>query len=409
MIITTVSSLVIPNLPHMEFDTDRPVKPIYKPEIYCWLALFLCYPLVNFVSLFYGSLQVLPVLLLTSLLLFPVYFLYARVIVTTFVFTRRYVLFSVLCTALYIGVIFFLMLIYSFVNFDNNTTPLFQSYFTFSPATIIRESLWFLINIAFATGIAFLKNNVDEKEIIAALEKDNVNLKLKYLRSQLNPHFFFNTLNSIYSLSLQKSDQTPDVVIKLADLMRYMIYDCDKEKIPLNKEIAFIQNYIDIEKIRYKADVRFTVEGETEGIMIEPFLFISFIENGFKHAFDSTYNDAFIYITIKTSAGQIVLNVINNTSADLATQAKRIPVGTGIRNSKTLLEMTYPDAYALDIIQTDKVEKRTSDLRMKHAKERLEVLYPDSHTLDVILSRNAFTVSLIIKTSQRDKVHYSRR
>ena len=80
-----------------------------------------------------------------------------------------------------------------------------------------------------------------------------------------------------------------------------------KKKFLLNKEIEFIQNYIEIEKIRYNADVRFTVEGETEGIMIEPFLFISFIENGFKHAFNNAYSNAFIYITIKAEPGQIAL------------------------------------------------------------------------------------------------------
>lgn len=396
----------------MEFDNDRPVKPVYKTEIVYWIAVCLFYPLINFVSFFYGDIRYLLLLLLVSVLLFPVYFLYARVVVPTFGFTKRYVWLSTICIALYIVVLLLLMLIYSFVHVDENNAPLsrsIQAYFTFFPATIARETLWFVVNMVFATSIAWLKNHHDEKELIAFLKKDNANTKVKYLRSQLNPHFFFNALNSIYSLSLQKSDKTPDVVIKLADLMRYMIYDCDNEKIPLTKEIAFIRNYIDIEKMRYKADVRFTVEGDTEGIMIEPYLFISFIENGFKHAFDSAYNDAFIYITIKVSAGQIVLNVINNTSADLAMQAKRIPVGTGIRNSKSLLEMVYPDSYSLDIIQTDKVEQRWSALRMKHARERLEVLYPDSHTLDVILSRNAFTVSLILKTEQLDKVHRSRR
>jgi two-component system LytT family sensor kinase len=392
----------------MEFDNDRPVKPLYKPEIYYWIAVCLLYPLINFVSFFFRDIRFLPMLILVGVVLFPFYFLYARVVVPGFLFTKRYMLFSIICVALYIAVIAFLMFVYSFVHLDESVFPFsrsMQAYFTLSTAGILRESLWFIVNIVFATSIAFIKRNADEKEIIASLEKDNANIKVKYLRSQLNPHFFFNTLNSIYSLSLQKSDKTPEVVIKLADLMRYMIYDCDQEKIPLDKEIEFIKNYIDIEKIRYKADVRFTVEGESDGIMIEPFLFISFIENGFKHAFDSTYNDAFIYVTIKIIPGQIVLNVINNTSADLATQAKRIPVGTGIRNSKSLLEMVYPDSYSLDIIQTDKVEKRKSEIRMKHAKERLEVLYPDSHTLDVILSRNAFTVSLILKTDQLDKVH----
>jgi len=137
-------------------------------------------------------------------------------------------------------------------------------------------------------------------------------------------------------------------------------------------------------------------------------LFISFIENGFKHAFNNSYNDAFIYITIKTEPRQIVLNVINNTNIDLETQAKRMS-GTGMKNSKSLLELAYPDSYALDIIQTDKEEKRESELRIKNAKKRLEALYPDSHTLDVILSKNAYTVSLIIKTDSLDKMYNSRR
>jgi LytS/YehU family sensor histidine kinase len=175
----------------------------------------------------------------------------------------------------------------------------------------------------------------------------------------------------------------------------------------LNKEIEFIKNYIEIEKIRYKADVRLAVEGDTDGIMIEPFLFISFIENGFKHAFDNTYSNAFIYITIKAEKEQVTLSVVNNTNLELEMQAKRIH-GTGIKNSKSILELLYPASYALDMIQTDMEEDRKNELRIKHARERLESLYPDSHTLDVILSNNAFTVSLIIKPGLRDKMYHSR-
>jgi two-component system LytT family sensor kinase len=393
----------------MEYDTDRLVKPLYKAEIFYWILAFLFYPLVNFVSFFYKDVIFLPILLLVSLLLFPFYFLYAKAIIPWLFFSKRHIWFGFISVGVYGIIIALLRLLYSFVHLDENPLQLlqsFQPYFTFSSSTFIRESLWLFINIIFATGIAFLRKNFDEKDIIAKLEKDNANFKLKYLRSQLNPHFFFNTLNSIYSLSLRKSDKTPEVVVKLADLMRYMIYDCDEEKILLDKEIEFIRNYIDIEKIRYKADVRFSVEGETKGIMIEPFLFISFIENGFKHAFNNSYKDAFIYVTIKTAPGQIILNVINNTDLDLETQAKKMP-GTGIKNSRSLLELVYPESYALDIIQTDKDEIRKSDLRITNAKKRLETLYPDSHTLDVILSKNAYTVSLLIKTGPLDKMHDS--
>ncbi len=178
---------------------------------------------------------------------------------------------------------------------------------------------------------------------------------MRYIRAQLNPHFLFNTLNSIYSLSLQKSERTPELVIKLADIMRFLIYECNEEKIPLNKEIDFIRNYIEIEKIRYKADTRFTVEGITDGVLIEPFLFISFIENGFKHALDNSFAEPFIYIHLRVEERQIVLNVINSTNTDLETQAKRI-TGKGISSSRSLLELLYPDAFALDIIQVEKEE-----------------------------------------------------
>jgi LytS/YehU family sensor histidine kinase len=301
------------------------------------------------------------------------------------------------------------MLIYSFFSADGNPNPIFQSlqpYCSYSSTTFMRESLWILVNTIFATNIAFLKKSFDEEELVKALEKDNIAFKVKYLRSQLNPHFLFNTLNSIYSLSLQKSDKTPEIVVKLADLMRYMIYDCSEEKVPLYKEIEFIRNYIEIEKIRHKADIRFTVEGEIEDVMIEPLLFISFIENGFKHAFDNSFRNTFIYITIKVEPEQIILTVVNNTNIDVETQAKRID-GSSIKKSRSVLEMLYPQSHALDIIQTDKEEQRKSKLRLKHAKDRLESLYPDSHTLDVILSNNAFTVSLILKTKQLDKMHYS--
>jgi LytS/YehU family sensor histidine kinase len=273
-----------------------------------------------------------------------------------------------------------------------------QAYFTYGYPTIIRESFWIMINMSIAIAIFFIKQALDEKEQLLLAQRDNTLFRLRYLRAQLNPHFLFNTLNSIYSLSLQKSDRTPEVVVKLADIMRYLIEDCNEPKILLTKEIEFIRNYLEIEKMRHKADIRFTVEGETEGIMIEPFLFISFIENGFKHALDNSYDNSFIYITLKSEPGQITLTVINNTNIDIETQSKKIQ-GTGIKNSKNLLELLYPGEYALNIIQTDTQEKRRSMTRLKNARERLKSLYPDSHTLDVILSNNAFTVSLIIKSS----------
>ena len=379
----------------MEFDNDRIVKRAYRIEFFYLALLILINPLVNGLIFFVNDLRMWPVLLLVSLVVFPSYVLYSRVIVAKFLLrqSRFNILPAVIFFLIMLG---FLYVFYSLIlNFS--LLGIERAYFDFNYKTIIRESLWIIINMALATAIPFIKEALDEKDMITVLQKDNTFYKLRYLRAQLNPHFLFNTLNSIYSLSLQKSDKTPGVVVRLADIIRYLIYECNEEKIPLNKEIDFIRNYIEIEKIRYNADIRFTVEGETDHVMIEPFLFISFIENGFKHALDNSFNEPFIYIMIKVSPGRIVLNVINNSHTDLEVQAKRIN-GKGLSSSKSLLELLYPDLYDLDIIQTEKEESRQNSLRIRNARERLENLYPDSHTLDVILKNNTFTVSLIIKS-----------
>jgi len=379
----------------MEYDNDRIRRHTNKAEIVFWCALVLAAPLINFITVFLPEPVTGLVLLLVSLILFPAYLLYSRVIMPMFFLRERPGLFILVTFGCFLVVQLLIFSIYALIlNFP--LTPLASSYFSFHFGPIIRESLWAMLNMFLAAGTFFIRKANDEKDLMAGVLKDNTFFKLRYLRAQLNPHFLFNTLNSIYSLSLQKSERAPEMVVKLADIMRYLIYECNEEKILLDKEIEFIRNYIEIEKVRYKADIRFTVEGMTKDILIEPFLFISFVENGFKHALDNSFAEPFIYITLKVGPEQIVLNVINSTNSDLGMQAKRIN-GKGISNSRSLLELLYPDAYELDIIQTEKEENRTSLLRMRNAKERLESLYPDSHTLDVILSKNAFTVSLIIK------------
>jgi sensor histidine kinase YesM len=379
----------------MEYDNDRKIIPPHKTEIFCWIIFALICPAINAVTFFWFDAIFWPALLISSLITLPVYFFYSRMIVAQLLFNKKYVAFAFACIAFFIFVQFITLGINSIIlQFPLSLSE--QFYLSSSFRVVVRDGLWSFVNIFLATAIAFIKKLFDEKIMMEGLQKDNTMFRLKYLQSQLNPHFLFNTLNSIYSLSLQKSDKAPDVIVKLADIMRYLIYECNEPKILLDKEIEFIQNYIEIEKTRYNADVRFTIEGETSGIMIEPFLFISFIENGFKYAMNDDTPNPFVYINIKIEPQRIILNVVNNTNIDVATQAKRIN-GTSIRNSKNLLEILYPDSHALNIIQTNIETPQKSLLRMKNARERLEIFYPDSHTLDAILSNNSFTVSLVVK------------
>lgn len=380
----------------MEYDNDKPRKRAPRLEIFYWILLAFLQPLTSGIL----GLSTAPagwlLLLLVSSLVFPAYLIFAKIVGPALgVRARRRFAWLVSILSFLVIQAFLLMAYSLFLKFS--LKPAERAYFDLTGLHLIREAWWTVVNMALSIAIFYIRKADDEKDRLAEMKTENTFFQLRYLRAQLNPHFLFNTLNSIYSLSLQKSERTPEVVVRLADIMRYLIYECNEDKIPLDKEIEFIRNYIEIEKIRHSADIRFTVEGETAGLMIEPFLFISFIENGFKHAMDHTFNDPFIYITLRVGSGQLTLNVLNSTNADLELQAKKLN-GMGISHSRTLLELLYPASYDLDIIQTEKDETRTSKLRLHNARERLESLYPDAHTLDVILNKSTFTVSLIVKT-----------
>jgi two-component system, LytTR family, sensor kinase len=380
----------------MEYDNDRLRRRTTRAEITCWVLVAFLSPVTDSIAILHLHKIDWIAAFVISGIVFPLYLLYAHLMGTSF-FARSRKAFSVILFGLFLLVISGLILtIYSVVK-NPNVQSTVMTYLALNTFTLYRVFGWVTINMSLSTLAFNIGRSIEQNEELRAVKKESSFFQLRYLRAQLNPHFLFNTLNSIYSLSLQKSDRAPEVVVRLADIMRYLIYECDEETIPLDKEIDFIRSYIEIEKIRHQADIRLTVEGATSGVRIEPFLFISFIENSFKHAMDNSFNEPFIYITIKVGNGQLTLNVINSTDADLELQAKRIN-GKGIAHSRSLLELLYPKSFDLDIIQTEKDESRTSQLRLRNARERLEVLYPDSHTLDVILNKSSFTVSLILKT-----------
>ena len=379
----------------MEYDNDRLRRRTTRTETLCWVLVVILSPLVDSIAVLYFDPVYWLLALLVSGIAFPCYLIFSHLMEAPFIARRK--AFPILLSALSFLVVAGLILtIYSLLN-NLNVRPEEHAYLSLTTGTLYRVSAWVAFNMTLSLLAFHTRRSIEQNEELQTAKKESSFFQLRYLRAQLNPHFLFNTLNSIYSLALQKSDRAPEVVVRLADIMRYLIYECDEESILLDKEIEFIRNYIEIEKIRHQADIRLTVEGVTSGVRIEPFLFISFIENSFKHAMDNSFNEPYIYITIKVGNGQLTLNVINSMDADLELQAKRIN-GKGIAHSRSLLELLYPSSFDLDIIQTQKHESRSSQVRLRNARERLETLYPDSHTLDVILNKSSFTVSLILKT-----------
>jgi hypothetical protein len=226
-----------------------------------------------------------------------------------------------------------------------------------------RFPLFFLLNHNFLQFIIVLIFSLLLKirERLKKTEIEKTNAELSYLKAQINPHFLFNTLNSIYSLAILKSDKTADAVVKLSEMMRYVLNDSNSNFISLKNELNYITNYIDLQRMRLTPNVKlnYAHEGIVLDKKIAPLILIPFIENAFKHGVNSEENSE-IDIAIIVSETTIKLSVKNNC------------VST---NNQTL---------------------NKSGLGIENTKQRLNLLYPKNHLLNIAEVDNSFVVSLII-------------
>jgi hypothetical protein len=179
---------------------------------------------------------------------------------------------------------------------------------------------------------------------VKTLESKKTKAELSLLKNQINPHFFFNTLNNLYGLTVEKSDDAPSVVLKLSDMMRYTIYMSKKEFIPLKDEVEYLKNYIDLHKIRYqkKVDIQFTYSNVTD-YQIAPLLYVIALENAFKHGAEKLTENAFIHVNLSTSEGTILFEIENNFEKPESKQDS----GIGLDNLKQRLQLLYTNKYEL--------------------------------------------------------------
>jgi len=190
--------------------------------------------------------------------------------------------------------------------------------------------------------------------------KKQVESELSLLKSQINPHFLFNVLNSIYALSLKKSDNTPNIVLRLSDMLRYMLYEARQEKVALEKELEMIENYIDIEKVRIGSgqQLSLTVNGDPAAYRIAPMLLLPFVENAVKHGIDSMSEHAYAHIAVTIEEGMLQFYCSNN--------------------------FRQPGA------------QRTGGIGLENVGKRLELIYPGRHSLQVKTESTIFTVTLTL-------------
>ena len=182
------------------------------------------------------------------------------------------------------------------------------------------------------------------------VENEKLIAELNFLKEQINPHFLFNTLNNIYYLAYTKSDNTTEVIAKLSQMMRYMIYESNHQQVDLTKEIEYMQSYVSLERLRLndQIPIDFKVEGNPSGIKVAPLILITFLENAFKHGVTGSNKSAWVNLSLKVDGKDCVYTVENSKSNGVTSEHGKSS-GIGLQNVRRRLELTYPEKYTLEV------------------------------------------------------------
>lgn len=309
----------------------------------------------------------------TNLIGFPIHmtlcYLNIYFLMPKFLFKRKYIAYvGLLFTALFIMLLAKFNLTYYLVSenvWPEGTEVISRLTFNYSVDMMIGE----LYVITFVTAIKITMDWLKEHKRVTDLEKAQLETELLFLRTQISPHFFFNTLNNIYSLSLEGSKKTPKVILKLSELMRYFLYETKKSKQSLEKEILCIQNYLDLERIRFdeKLEVNMTISGDIKNKKIAPMLLLSFIENAFKHGANKNIGKIKIDIDFKIKNDFLYFTISNPIPAKLhQSEKENYTGGIGLQNVKKRLALGYKkEDYNLKIEEKNKLFTVVLKIKLK--------------------------------------------
>ncbi|WP_323027819.1 sensor histidine kinase [Gelidibacter japonicus] len=327
----------------MTFTSKRIYKISFWHHIIFWVVYFL-FNTFRWGSYFNDYLYSLKTNLIgfpihITLCYFNIYFLMPK-----FLFKRRYIPYIILIiSAIYLMVLAKFNLTYFLISnnvWPEGPEPINHLTLNYTVDMMIGE----LYVITFVTAIKVTLDFLKEQKRVADLEKDQLETELLFLKSQISPHFFFNTLNNIHSLALEKSNKTSKIILRLSELMRYLLYETKSKRQSLEKEIICIQNYLDLEKIRHddQLEINMSISGDMEDKEIAPILLLTFVENAFKHGvsknigvikvdIDFTIEEDFLYFTITNPLPAVseFKNEINHSS------------GIGLENVKKRLNLGY--------------------------------------------------------------------
>jgi len=239
--------------------------------------------------------------------------------------------------------------------------------FSLAMQASLRDQVTTLPIVAgFAVMIKLIKRWWLKQKETEQLAREKSKAELQLLKSQIHPHFLFNTLNNIYFFALTNSKQTPEMIKKLSSMLYYILNECDQPVVPLSKEIKMIRNYMSLEKLRYGEQMNMAIETDdnSDNTLIAPLLLIPFVENSFKHGTSKMVGQPWVKLTISIKNNLLLFSIINSRpqTNELASTKGNI----GLKNVTKRLQLLYPEAHELNIIE--KPESFTVDLKIKLEK-----------------------------------------
>ena len=309
-------------------------------------------------SWFDSILRQLPILATHAIVVyFNLYFLVPR-----FLLNRNY--FSYILSALLlISAASFpiSILTYSLVANQEIQGVVWSSFFLF------LIGLGLLFSIILSMTLKFLKDWYDDQQSKRDLQKMQLQSELKFLKTQINPHFLFNSLNNLYALTLIKSDLAPQVVLRLSDILRYVLYETSEGKVDLQKELQHLNDFVALEQMRVgdRIKVEIDLEEPAKDYLIEPMLFLTLIENAFKHGTQSSLDEGWVRIQGKSLVEGYCLLVENAKSIEKQPSTHG---GIGLDNLKKRLKYIYPDSHELTVVNDESEYRVTLSIKLHYAE-----------------------------------------
>jgi len=328
---------------------------LFKPPRFVWHLVFWVL-FISFFSLVYGSfeedygrqylIQLSDALVQIPAVYFTLYFLMPR-----FLFREKYVEFII-----YLILIILMFSALTWVNYVYIQHPTFWADSDYEPVLLnyskmLKHTTKIYPVLVLAIVIKWFKYWYVEQKSNQQLVEQKLQAELNFLKAQVHPHFLFNTLNNLYALTLKQSKDAPEVVLKLSDLLNYMLYDCTADEVLIEKEIKLVKDYISLEQIRYgnRLNISFNVMGKSEGTWVAPLMLLPFVENSFKHGVSEEMDEAWISIDLELKPGKLTLKVENSKSIQDREDQFEYKKGIGLKNVKRRLELLYPEKHELNM------------------------------------------------------------